>query len=279
MTLVTLSTRAGPRRYSLFVPAGEVLGAALFLPGTGGTAEWAATDTRFPEVATQAGLAVAVPEGLPPDPTKPAKFLTNPPRWNDGGSADPTPVASRADDVDYLARVVADLAARGLCPGRRVGVAGFSNGAGMAYRLAAERADLVLALAPVAGHCWSESRPSRPVPTLALTGALDPLMPLHGGAARLPWGGTAIRPPVASTYAAWVAANGCSPDPDITADAEGNRTFTYPGPVAMTRVVLAGQGHHWPGGAGRLGAKLGGPNDSRFDASLAVTRFFRDSAV
>ena len=278
MTPIPLSTPAGLRRYALFAPQGKIVGAALFLPGTGGTAEWASADTRFPEVATASGLAVAVPEGLPPDPARPAKFLTNPPRWNDGGAADPTPVASRADDVAYLAQIVADLIARGLCPTGRVGVTGFSNGAGMAYRFAAERAELVSALAPVAGHCWSDATPARPVPTLALMGALDPLMPLNGGAARLPWGGTAIRPWVAATFGAWAVANGCDRVPRIV-EIEAGRALTYPGPVPMTRVELANQGHHWPGGIGRLGERIGGPNGATFDASVAVTRFFRESAA
>lgn len=273
MTPVTLPTAAGPRTYALFSPPGAVRGGALFLPGTGGTAEWASADTRFPEVATAAGLAVAVPEGLPPDPSRPAKFLTNPTRWNDGGPADPTPPASRADDVGYLAAVVADLIARGLAPGGRVGVTGFSNGAGMAYRFAAERADLVSELAPVAGHCWSDARPARPVPTLALSGALDPLMPLHGGAARLPWGGVAVRPPVAATFAAWAVANGCARQPNSPPDEHG-KSFAHAGPVPMLRRVLAGQGHHWPGGSGRLGERVGGPNGSGLDASELVARFF-----
>ena len=273
MTAVTLTTPAGPRTYRLTVPAGEPLGAALFLPGTGGTAEWAADDTRFPQIAAAAGLAVAVPEGLPTDPNKPAKFLTNPTRWNDGGSADPSPPASKADDVAYLLQIVADLIARGFCPSGRVGVTGFSNGAGMAYRFAAERADSLAALAPVAGHCWSIARPSRPVPTMAIGGALDPLMPLAGGAARLPWGGVAVRPPVAATFRAWATANGCARDALVTTGADGV-THSHAGPVAMTRMVLTNQGHHWPGGAGRLGVRVGGPNDSAFDASGAITRFF-----
>ena len=241
----------------------------MFLPGTGGTAEWAAWDTKFPQVASESGLVVAIPEGLPPDPAKPAKFLTNPTRWNDGGSADPSPVASRADDVAYLAEIVADLTARGFCPTGRVGVTGFSNGAGMAYRFAAERAELVAAIAPVAGHCWSETRPSRPVPTLAMSGTLDPLMPLAGGAARLPWGGVAIRPPVAATFRVWAEANDCARVPDGDA-----AKLRHAGPVPMTRLILASQGHHWPGGAGRLGERIGGPNDSDFAASAAITRFF-----
>ena len=272
MTAVTLTTPAGPRTYRLCLPAGNTRGATLFLPGTGGTAEWAADDTRFPQVAAAAGLAVAVPEGRPTDPGKPAKFLTNPTRWNDGGPADPAPAASRADDVAYLSQIVADLIGRGLCPTGRVGVTGFSNGAGMAYRFAAERAELVAALAPVAGHCWGGARPSRPVPTLAVNAALDPLVPLAGGAARLPWGGVAVRPPVTATFRAWAEANGCARDAELTGD--GDATYSHAGPVPMARVVLANQGHHWPGGAGRLGARIGGPNDSRFDASIEIVRFF-----
>ena len=214
----------------------------LFLPGTGGTAAWVAADTTWPEVAREEGFVLAVPQGLPPDPAKPPKFLTNPPRWNDGASDLP----AAADDVGYLAELIRELGHG------RAFVTGFSNGAGMAFRLAAERADLVDAVAPVAGYCWTNATPGRPVPTFYMVGDADPLIPLAGGPVRLPWGGTVERPPVAETLAKWGRQNGQPPR------------------VA----VIPGLGHHWPGGKGLMGEKLGGPAGGP-DGVRAVWEYFR----
>jgi poly(3-hydroxybutyrate) depolymerase len=49
----------------------------VFLPGTGGTAEWAADETRLLDAAPAAGFLLVVPEGRRPDPESPPKFITN----------------------------------------------------------------------------------------------------------------------------------------------------------------------------------------------------------
>ncbi len=279
MEPITLPTADGPRRYHLTRPAGPVRGVLLFLPGTGGTAAWAARDTHFPEAAVAAGFAAAVPDGLPPDPARPAKFLTNPPRWNDGGTRPGDPLHSAADDVGFLAAVTSDLTARGLAPTGRVRITGFSNGAGMAFRFAAERADLVSALAPVAGYHWlAAARPTHPVPTLYLVGDADPLVPLAGGWVRLPWGGQPVpRPAVADTLAGWAEALGCRVTPDPAIDIEGVRAVVYPGPVPFRAVIIAGHGHHWPGGEGIMGEQTGGPRSAAFDATARVVAWLAAS--
>ena len=226
----------------------------LFLHGTGGTAAWADADTGWGAAAGSEGFLLALPEGLPQDPHKPPKFLTNPTRWNDGASRPGDRLFTAADDVGFLAAVVAELAAE--TDPRRVFVTGFSNGAGMAFRFAAERADVVAAVAPVAGYCWTDAAPSRPVPTLYLIGDADPLVPLAGGPVRLPWGGPAVvRPAVADTLAKWERLNGEPP----------------------RLVVVPGLGHHWPGGGGLLGEKLGGPAGGPVDGTAAVWGFFCDA--
>jgi polyhydroxybutyrate depolymerase len=229
----------------------------LFLHGTGGTADWADADTGWGEAAERDGFLLALPEGLPPDPAKPPKFLTNPPRWNDGATRPGDRLHTDADDVGYLAAAVGELVGRGEADPGRVFVCGFSNGAGMAFRLAAERAELVAAVAPVAGYCWTDAKPVRPVPTLYVVGDADPLIPLAGGPVRLPWGGPPVtRPAVADTLARWERLNGQPP-----------RTLIVPG-----------LGHHWPGGKGLLGAKLGGPIGGPVDGTAAVWEFFREVA-
>jgi polyhydroxybutyrate depolymerase len=274
---VTLRHAGADRRYLLFrPPAGpEPPAVAVFLHGTGGTADWAADEVRLPAFAAARGFALAVPEGLPPDSARPIGFLSNPPLWNDGS---PGVIASAADDVGFLSAVVADALARAGSDPRRVYLSGFSKGAAMAFRFAAARADLLAAVAPVAGYCPPVPMPSRPVPTLYVIGDADPLLPLAGGEARLPWATEPVRrPPVRTTLERWAAAIGCDPVPRVESDAGGVRVEVFPSPVGteFRAVTVAGLGHHWPGGRGRLNPRIGGRPSDRLDANALVWDFFR----
>jgi polyhydroxybutyrate depolymerase len=274
---VTLSAGGLDRRYLLARPpaAGPAPPAVVFLHGTGGTAAWADAEAGWSTFAAREGFVLALPEGVPVDPRKPPKFLTNPPRWNDGSTTPGDRLHTEADDAGFLAAVVEDVLRRTGAAARRVCLSGFSNGAGMAFRFAAERADLVAAVAPVAGHCWVRAKPARPVPTLYLVGTADPLIPLHGGEVRSPWGGTlSRRPAVSETLARWAAANGCDQTPR-SATQDGVRTDVYPGPVELRAVFVEGLGHHWPGGRGQLNPKIGGAASDRVDANAAIWEFFR----
>ena len=144
-----------------------------------------------------------MPEALPLDPSRPPAFLNNPLFWSDG-SPHAVSAPRAVDDVAFLAAVLDDLARRFPADPRRVCVTGFSNGAGMTFRLAAERAERIAAIAPVSGYCWLDApRPARPVPTLYLVGMQDPLVPLAGGTVSTLWGWSEERPPVRDTLERW----------------------------------------------------------------------------
>lgn len=70
----------------------------------------------------------------------------------------------------------------GIDPGR-VFVTGMSAGGFMANRLACDRADVVAAVAPVAGTLGSNvgCGPSRPVAVMEIHGTADPVVPYGGG--------------------------------------------------------------------------------------------------
>ena len=272
--------RVGPldRRYLLTVPPGGGAGrpVVVFLHGTGGTAEWADAETGWSAAAAEQEFVLAVPEALPPDVRKPPKFLTNPPRWNDGSTRDGDTLHTNADDVGFLRAVVVDVLARTGGDRRRVYLSGFSNGAGMAFRFAAEAAEVVAAVAPVAGHCWTPATPARPVPTLYVVGTADPLIPLRGGPVRQPWGGKlATRPAVRATLEVWAGKIGCGADSVVASEAGGVREEVFPGGVEFRAVFVAGLGHHWPGGQGRLDRRFGGEPAGPLDANGVIGEFFR----
>lgn len=286
MDRITLATADGPREYLLFVPSGPGLGGltpparralVVFLHGTGGTAQWADDETGWSALAAREGFALALPEGLPPHPDQPPKFLLNPRRWNDGSPPLPGE-PPRADDLAFLRAVIEDAVKRANADPSRVYLSGFSNGAGMAFRAAAGLADVLAAVAPVAGYnrVPEGERPSRPVPTLYVIGSADPLVPPRGGEVRSPWLHRLVRrPPVADGLDRWAGLIGCAAPSVIASDADGIRDEVYPGPVPFRLLTIEGLGHHWPGGKGRLNHRLAGPPSDRWDATAGVWEWFK----
>lgn len=201
--------------------------------------------------ADQAGFVVAYPDGT----GRLASYT-----WNGG-----TVAASTADDVGFVRAVLDDLPAVVRVDPRRVFATGLSNGAVMAYRLAAELADRIAAVAPVAGTLGAiDCQPSRPVPVLHVHGTEDEYVPFAGGRGRKSLAAIDYRP-VGETVRLWVRANGCRDEPtvEVLPDTAGDGTrvvrSAYAGGPAGAEVVLVaveGGGHTWPDrqvAAGALG--------------------------
>lgn len=278
MQSVAFNWPSGRRRYLLHGanPSGPPRPLVVMLHGTGGSAEFAAEETGWSVIADELGFLVAFPDGRPVDPTSPPSFLTNPKRWNDASTNSDDPFHSDADDVTFLREVIYDATEHGPADPTRVYLTGFSNGAAMAFRFAAECPTELAAVAPLAGYCHvSPAAVSPPVPTLYLVGDADKLIPLHGGPARLPWGNKVVdRPTVDGTLTKWAAALGCQPTPQLVADVEGVREERYAGPVEFTRLTVAGLGHHWPGGKAMFNPRIAGPSSDRVHGCRRVWQFF-----
>lgn len=265
------------RRYLLFPSPRPFPALVVFLPGTGGTAEWTADETQLPVFAAARGFVLVVPEALRPRPDLPPKFLTNPPRWNDGNPPPDAEHTHDAEDVGFLSLVINDAITRTNAVAHRVYVTGFSNGAGMAFRFAAEVSHRVAAVAPVAGHCPPSIAPlGRPVPTLFLIGSRDPLVPPRGGLVELPWGNKlAKRPPILASLERWAVANGCSPVSRVEVETPDVREELFPGRVEFRAITVEGLGHHWPGGRGQFNARIGGPPSDALNANERIWDFFQ----
>lgn len=244
--------------------------------GAGATVEWVAEETGWSHLADREGFAVAYPQGLPPEPAKAPKFLTNPPRWHDGSTGDAEAFEA---DQRFIAQMLDHVLANHPIEAERIYLSGFSNGAGMVFAVAARQAARIAAMAPVAGHCWlHDPRPDRPVPTFYLIGDHDPLIPIDGGNVRNPWGRVSHKPAVAETLARWARAVGCSETPVVLNRDARETLASYPcGPSAdqFLTVTVHGLGHHWPGGQGRLSRKIGGPPSDAVDGCRRIWEFFR----
>jgi len=223
----------------------------LMLHGTGSTAEWCAGETRLDAWAREHEVTLLLPEGRPILPGKAPKFLTNPTRWNDGSTQPGDLLHSEADDLQFLRWLLQTFSA-----GQRAFVAGFSNGAGMGFRLASESAESVAGLIAVAGAWWTEQPPARPVPTWFLLGDQDPLFPQGGGIVRTPWGRLHARPDPGVMWRRWAQANGAEHFREVWHPA--GRLQEAEGELPFSALWLRGHGHHWPGGAGQLSPSLGG---------------------
>ncbi|MBA3819151.1 MAG: hypothetical protein H0X17_09690 [Deltaproteobacteria bacterium] len=107
----------------------------------------------------------------------------NRPFWN----ADPACCDfgnTNVDDVGYLGTLLDDVIASWPVDRTRVYVIGHSNGSFMAYRMACERADVITAIAGLAGVASSDPaacQPERPVNVLHIHGTADATVPFAGG--------------------------------------------------------------------------------------------------
>ena len=259
-----------PRTYQVHVPAGldRPTGLVINLHGAGATGTGQAALTNYNAVADQHGFVVAYPDGI--------DFS-----WADGRGAS-VPDRQGVDDVGFLVALVERLSRDyGIAPGR-VFATGMSAGAFMAARLACERADIVSAIAPVAGTLGAAFPcvPSRPFSVMAVHGTADPVVPFGGGT-MLGRGGYSDIVAAPAMADRWRALDGCpGPVEDVlpgVGDGTEVHRFTATGCADGTEVVFVqvdGGGHTWPAGRFPLPAASVGPTTTAFDASQASGDFF-----
>ncbi len=253
------------RTYLVHAGSGAPGGLVINLHGAGMTGAQQADVTGYNAVADQYGFVVAYPDGIDM-------------AWADGRGASP-PDRQGVDDVGFLAALIGRLAGEYRIPPGRVFVTGMSAGAFMANRLVCERADLVAAIAPVAGTLGAgvPCAPSRPVSVLAVHGTADPVVPYNGGP-MVGRGGASDIVSAPALAERWREINRC-PGPLQADPASGGEVseLAATGCAGNTEVVLVrinGGGHTWPAGRFSLPADVVGPTSFAVDASGASAQFF-----
>jgi polyhydroxybutyrate depolymerase len=194
------------------------------------------------------------------------------------------------DDVGFAVALLRDLAKRTPVDHTRVYATGMSNGAMMAYRLAAEIPERIAAIAPVAGSMVVKNfAPSRPMPVMHFHSVDDNRALYQGGLGpRFPFLTRVLHPPVEETIGRWVQHNGCPTEPGRGATQHGTTAgldtthtatnITYGPGREGTEVVLwklTGAGHVWPGAEPKYPEWLLGAPTRVIDASEEMWRFFR----
>jgi polyhydroxybutyrate depolymerase len=212
------------RQYTLHISedAWAASGVALVidLHGLGSTAASQAELSGFRDTADTEGFVVAQPQAAGALPT-----------WQAGVSPSP--------DVEFLRSVIADV--EGLVDVGPVFVAGFSNGAGMAHRLACDAPEEVVAIGTVAG-AYPDSGPCvGPVPVVTFHGALDPVVPYRGAGF--------VLPDIAEWAASWADRAGCetAATSNVAAGVDLIRWEGCPQGQAVELYVVAEGRHGWPG--------------------------------
>ncbi|MGH8642143.1 MAG: extracellular catalytic domain type 1 short-chain-length polyhydroxyalkanoate depolymerase [Burkholderiales bacterium] len=274
------------RSYLVHVPphaaAGKSLPVVVNFHGGGGHASAQKHYSRMDQAAAREGFIAVYPNGTGGT----GKWLLT---WNAGlccGSA----AASRVDDVGFVLALLDDLARRTPVDPSRVYATGNSNGAMMAYRVAAEASHRIAAVAGVAGAMTLQGfAPELPMPLMHIHSVDDQRALYDGGLGpAFPFTNTRVlHQPVDAMLRLWLAHNQCPAPPQVTGpitgradapDASHTATrYTYGPCRGGTEVVLwklTGAGHVWPGGVQDFLPLLLGKGTTVIDANSEMWGFF-----
>lgn len=271
VTRHTLDVGGRTRTYEVEVSANVVAKPALIvmLHGHGGTG---AQMRRYKDMGQVTGDAAVIvyPDGVDRS-------------WSDGRV-----VRNSQDDIGFLRRLITTAqAAYGTDP-KRVYVAGMSNGAMMALRVACQMPE-VAAVAAVSGGLpvqWKENcKPAHPISVLGIDGTADPIVPYDGGGVFNDRNGDVLS--ASDTIATFARADRCGagqslPPTPVASDGTSATFERWDGCAGGTSVELAtvrGGGHGWPGARQYLPKRLVGVVSQAFDANTDIWEFFKTKSL
>jgi polyhydroxybutyrate depolymerase len=256
----TLNVGGVERSFLLHIPApydGEA-GAPLVVAfhGFAQTGEFMSGYTLFSEQADEEGFVVAYPDGL-----------GSPTTWNS------TEAIDQADDVAFAAALLDTLESELCIDTDAISLVGYSNGGGMAQRLACLMPERIAALGTVAAT-YVSCREA--VPWIAFHGLSDPLVPYTGGENPPERGGGTFLD-TRRTLSDWSRELGCDPLGQISRPVEGVEMTTFVncllggGEVLLYSIIDGG--HTWPG-AYALPVEVVGATSQQISATEEIAEFF-----
>lgn len=274
-----VTTDGRTRTYRVYVPSSLPVGApvALLVALHGGTG-WGAQFERnsgFDEIAEANGFLVVYPDGVGIGADG-----TDTRTWNAGVCCGPA-ARTGVDDVGFVRQLIDRLATEFTIDPRRTYAAGHSNGGFLAYRLACELSDRIVAVGLQAGGLTVPScTPTRPVSLLHVHGTADTNVPIVGGV------GTGLSkvdfPPALDSVTTVATADGCAAGPVITTDpSNADLTISTWTPCAADAevrfVAVAGATHAYMGSTRAQGAPADvGVPYAGLDVSLLIWQFLAD---
>lgn len=170
------------RSYRLHIPEVprpmEPVPLVVVLHGAFSTSAAMEKETGFSNLADREGFVVAYPDGI--------GIFGLLQHWNAGHCCGKA-AADELDDVGFVATVIEDVKRFAPIDPRRIYMVGFSNGAMLTHRFAAERPELLAGAAPLAGaigsavdaesSAWQMPSPRAPVPMIMFHGLADTTVP------------------------------------------------------------------------------------------------------
>ncbi len=258
------------RVYAIYVPETAAEPAPLVI-SLHGFSEWPALHqhvTGWQALADEEGFIVVYPAGT----GFPLRWLAFPREEN---------AAISEKDVIFISDLIAALSAEYQVDPERIYVDGFSNGAGMATRLACELSDQIAAIAGVAGAYvvpLDACEPERPMPFISVHGDADEIVPYHGGPSHMfdvPF------TDVPEYMAGWAERNGCEAQP-VTLEQQGDASgIAYTGCDGGADVIfytISGGGHAWPGGE-PLPERIVGYTSDDLNTTAVLWEFFSNHTL
>ena len=166
--------------------------------------------------------------------------------------------ASCNDDVGFLKRVVADVLEKQAADKDRIYVAGFSNGAMMAQRVACEASDLFAAVFLAGGRVEPgfECTPGKPLPLLQINGARDRVVPYDGSASDDGY----LFSDTLTVTEQWLDGASCHAEeaawtaPSIAGSTAQCSVVCADTPAPVVDCLWPEGDHRWPGTAGPIGS-------------------------
>ena len=273
------------RSYILHLPpaaSAAALPLVIAFHGGGGNAQGFQQYAGLDAVADREGFAVVYPNGTGHPMLGGRRLLT----WNAGRCCG-WALDHKIDDVGFTLRVIESVAQLARIDRSRIYATGHSNGAMMSYRLAAEAADQIAAIAPVAGamNLKREFAPSRSVPVLHIHSIDDPRA-LYAGGDNKSFAGTTIHhEPVVASLQLWEKRNRCAGAElerrkAAAPNGQGEQLAVHlaancPKGAAVELWRLSGVGHAWPGeNPGPLPERVMGPHSNIISAAEEAWKFF-----
>jgi polyhydroxybutyrate depolymerase len=251
-----------PRRFARSAPYPLV----IVLHGSGASGQTVRQMSRLDSLADVHDFVAVYPDAT-------RNWLGLQSGWN-AGACCTAAVRNEVDDIGFLRALITHVAGAMPIDRRRIYVAGFSDGARMAYRAGCEMSAEVAAVGVVAGSLAQRGcMPGRPVPLIAFHGTSDDEVAFGDTSFTAALGrDLQVAAPVPPSVRYWATLNGCS-----------NATLSRRSP-AVSEVRFAGcradvelfaidsGGHAWPGGD--PDGDDGDPPTRELSASVELVRFF-----
>lgn len=270
------------RTYLVHVPSGyrpEIpVPLVVVLHGAFDTAEGMEKSSGFSLLADREQFIVLYPNGMGI-----LGFLQH---WNAGHCCGKA-ATDQLDDVGFVAATIEDVCARFKVDRDRVYMVGFSNGGMLAFRFAAERGDLLAAVAPLAASIggkrsegapeWRIPEPVRRIPILVFHGLSDDRVPYAGGVNHVKERGRTYWS-VEESVKFWVTRNGCNPQAVLRSLKDGSVLVkSWAGcndNADVALYLIKDWGHVWPGKHFTATLSEGDPLRN-FDATEIIWDFFQ----